>query len=203
MRIVIAVDLATRFSAGLVRTAGGEVVRQWDSVGRSHSVLARYVYSEYLTALTTFGALTRPIVVVEDLPPHVPSSLVRTQVAQLQGRIIQEFSRNDGIQLPNVKALEDLFFVPPAIWQHEMGVWRATPEQTAAVAAGLGYEPPDLTARWFETHDVLKPLSSTQRAALAKQTTDYVDAFLISEWTRRCMAEGRVWDSKTIKQYKD
>lgn len=188
---VIGVDLAAKFSAVVWLHGSGKVADQFDSFEISQSTLAgklRWITSVVDEVPHKDGY----VVVIEDLPPHIPHSSIVKSVAQLQGRIIQALGPSHLIHT---------YFVPPAYWQRDMGVFRATPEETALKAKELGYEPPDLLqARKLAVG--VRGKATAVREAL-KQQTDYVDAYLIAKWAQICMSENRVWDMHIVKQYKD
>ena len=186
MRPIIAVDLATKFSAGIVLDQHGDFVSQWDSYGWKHSQVAQQIFTDY-TALRDAYIDAPPLVVIEDVPPRNLPNL--RGVLQLQGRILQVFGKYG----------DDLYWVPPALWQHEMGVFGATDGETAKRAAEFGYEPPDLVEmRGLKRGE--RGYGTAIREA-DKQATDYVDAFLIAMWARWTMERNQVWDLRVVRQY--
>lgn len=188
MRPVVAVDLAAKFSAIVALGADSQVRQQYDSAGRTHRELSALIW-ETTSALHGLTGQS-PVVVIEDLPPHVPSSTVAKTVAQLQGRIINTCP---------TAYLIDLYFVPPAAWERDMGVWRKETSEWEEIAAKLGYVPPDLLR-----HHGLVPRQAGKATAIKealKQRTDYVAAYLIGRWAQWCMTENKTWDSRVVKQY--
>lgn len=133
--------------------------------------------------------------VIEDQPHAVAWGETTKDVARMQGRIIQ--------RMADYSCLDRLIFVQPAFWQHALGCWRKTPQETAEVARSLGYHAPDLISR--EEHR-FKALKGTERqkvrTRLKKIETDHVDAFLIYAWTVRMKAAGELWNPhKAIQRY--
>lgn len=186
-RPVVAVDLASKFSAVVSLDQVGSVMSQWDSAGMNHREFARKLWDTQQEAAAACGEL--PVVVVEDLPQHVPSSLVTKSVAQLQGRIVQQFEET---------VLVDLYFVPPAFWEQGMGVWRKPLCDWELLAEKLGYRPPDLLGARGLVPGVRGQSGAVKDAV--KQQSDYVAAFLIGVWAQRAMREGAVWDTKIVKR---
>lgn len=189
MRPVVAVDLAAKFSAIVALDAGGQVYDQMDSAGYTHRGFANTIWD--VAEATRAVCSGWPVVVIEDLPQHVPSSMVAKTVSQLQGRIIHACPYG---------RLADLYFVPPHTWERDMGVWRQELPDWERIAIGLGYDTiPDLV-----TQRGLVAGTRGQGTAVTealKQRTDYVAAFLLGRWAQMCMHEDRTWDPKTIKQY--
>lgn len=164
--MILAVDLAARFSAAIVRDYNGEIHCEADTLGRDSREAAKM----FADIGQTFGV---DLILVEDVPYGISKQFMVKPVLRLQGRVIQAIE-DRGLPAP--------LFVAPATWQRAMGVWRVKPEETAAVAAERGYRPPDL----FEVHAAEIPEKGPERTKirtlLRKATTDYVDAWLISEW---------------------
>lgn len=162
-RLVLGVDLASRYSAAVLWDAqGGQVVTEFDSVGQD---AASWV--DLLCGVAR--GLAKPTVVVEDVPPRIQWAGPVKRVCRLQGRILQA--------LPDTP----VWFVPPAIWQRTFeGVWRGKEDGAAAAAERLDYHPPQLVG-----DPRFEPLGKTpsERKRLAKKVmSDYVDAFLIAHW---------------------
>jgi hypothetical protein len=190
MRPVVAVDLAAKFSAGVLLNPDGELASQWDSLGWTHGQVARQIFDDFTFLGATYPDEV-PLVVIEDVPPRNVPGL--RGVLQLQGRILQMFD------VVGQRHLESVFWVAPMMWQRPMGVWRGGTEAAAFAASALGYKPPDLIAeRGYKPGE--RGYGKLVREA-EKQQTDYVDAFLIATWARMSMERGEVWDSKQIRQY--
>ena len=183
----VAVDLAARFSACVALDERGGLAEQWDSAGMGPREVAeairRTVDRNSLDGMP-------PLIVIEDLPPHVPSSTVAKTVAQLQGRINQALT---------LAQLERTFYVPPAYWERDMGVFRQDEEVWTARAASLGYTAPDLLAERGLVVGTRGQATAVKEAL--KQQTDYVAAYLIAAWAQRSMAADRHWDLTVVKQY--
>lgn len=154
MESVLGVDFASRYSAAVRMSAGGEVKHQFDSWKVSENT--------WLDGLTFTLA---SYVIVEDLPPSVPWSSIVKGVACQQGRLIERMETN-GVS-------SKLVFLSPATWQRYFpGIWRKGPDVSAEYAASLGYVPPDLS----------NGLKGKARTTAKKVQTDYVMAFLIARW---------------------
>jgi hypothetical protein len=193
MRPIVAVDLAAKFSAGVLLDPDGNLTSQWDSFNWSHGQVAQQIFDDFAFLGATHPDEV-PLVVIEDLPQHVPSSAITKSVAQLQGRILQIFD------VLGQQHLDSVFWVPPAVWQQGMGVWQRGSEAAEFAASALGYKPPDLvTERGYKPGQ--RGYGKLIREA-EKQQTDYVDAFLIAAWARMSMERGMVWDSRLIRQYR-
>jgi len=178
---VTAVDLAARFSAVVSRGAGGEVVSQYDSSG----------LSPILFAQQTANYAVEGLLVVEDVPYGVSGQAQVKTVLRLQGMLIQaiasEFDEN---------ALDRVLFVNPSVWMKHCGGFRLPRSKESKaererirllemrdVAKSLGYFPPSLAADYVVDcrERNVKPKASITNALL-KSETDYVAAWLISEW---------------------
>ena len=187
----LTVDLASKFSAAVLRDERGEVRWQGDSSG-----LSAKQWCEKLASVAALGAeyADSPLhILVEDVPYGISNQAMVKPVLRLQGMLIS--------------ALEEFefYFVNPSTWQKEFeGVGRSPKGLTKAEGAKyridkaegyakeLGYEAPDLIAKWQEANPSLKPLKKYTNP-LEKSRTDYVDAFLMNVWLER-----HVHDYKTL-----
>ena len=171
--MILTVDLAAKFSAGIVRSRDGQVHCEFDTLNRTPREAAKMIADMGLL----FGC---DLIVIEDVPFGISSQFMVKPVLRLQGRVIQAIE-DAGLPAP--------WFVAPATWQRAMGVFKKRgtkpAEQkaiTAAVAASFGYYPPDL----LEVHAAEIPEKGPERtkirALLNKSSTDYIDAFLMSQW---------------------
>lgn len=133
--------------------------------------------------------------VIEDLPHGLANARLIKDVSRMQGRIVQ--------QMVLYGAADRLLFVQPAFWQHALGVWRKTPQETAQVAKELGYSPPNLIEREERRFKALKgPERQKVRTRLKKIETDHVDAFLIWAWAVQMKASGELWEPhKAVQRY--
>lgn len=189
------VDLAARFSAVICRDEGGEVLDQWDSRDLSPFQVAARLGR---TARDPECELT----LVENLPAH--DVFQTDRVYRYQGLIM----------MANWKTVDDLLFIDPATWMRYFpGVKELMPEQKVELKAmgltkaqakaltlkwrtenmrlhgeRLGFTAPDLVAEWQAAHPELKPLKKYTND-LEKNKTDYVAAFLISEYGRALSVE--------------
>lgn len=164
--MILSVDLAAKFSAGIVRGDGGEIHLQFDTLHRSPSEVAHLIAE-------TAALFEVSHVFLEDVPYGISKQFMVKPVLRLQGHIIQALG---DAEQPSP------LFVAPATWQRAMGVWRASPADTAAVAAERGYTPPDLLEIHSDALPAKGPERTKIRTLLKKSATDYVDAFLLSEW---------------------
>lgn len=178
----LTVDLAAKFSAAVLRDRSGKVYWQGDS-GNDSPI--RWV-QRLGNLVTLCGEKGHSIdhVLVEDVPYGISSQAMVKPVLRLQGMLIHELGPN-------------FHFVNPSTWQKDYpGVGRAPKgltktegakyriEKAREYARELGYEAPDLIARWQEKNPDLKPLKK-YTAPLEKAQTDYVDAFLMNDWLQR------------------
>jgi hypothetical protein len=143
----------------------------------------------------TARASAPEFLVVEDQPMHMRWDATAKAVARMQGRIVQ--------RMQDYGAVDRLLFVQPAVWQHALGVWRKTPQEVAAVAAGLGYAPPELLVEHEARYKALKGKDRQQvRAKLKKIETDYVDAFCIYAWAVQIKSTRGNFDGmKAVQRY--
>jgi len=185
--MILTVDLAAKFSAALVRDRdSGEVHRQFDSMNKSHFGFAAEI-----------GRIAREdeieMVVIEDVPynPKYTQAMVKP-VLKFQGVMIAVLH----------PVLEKVAFLDPSAWMRMFpGVQRAPKgltkaesdkyriEQARQHAANLGYEPPDLVQQYIDSLPEGKKILKKDTAPLEKAMTDYVSAFLMSEFVRSMSPE--------------
>lgn len=181
----LAVDLAAKFSAGIVMDDSREVHLQFDSWGRSPSELANLITE-------TAQVFDVDVIVIEDLPYGISKQFMTKPVTRLQGRI-QHALHGAGL-------LERTGFLAPATWQRAYeGVWKGGPKGAAAAATALGYAPPDLLEVHAQDIPAKGPERTKIRALLRKATTDYVDAYLIADWTATNLAGGLNFDIQGLQ----
>lgn len=189
--MILAVDLAARFSAGIVLDDDREVRLQFDSWRRD-----AFGTSEMVAELAR--VFDPDVIVIEDVPYGISQQFMIKPVLRHQGILIAALWR--------CGFAERTVFVAPATWQRAMGVFpprKSTEKQKVALAAeaalGLGYTPPDL----FETHAREIPAKGPERTKirtlLHKATTDYVDAYLIARWADVMLAEGPLTDVQGVQ----
>lgn len=182
--LLIGVDLASRFSAVVVRDARGEVVSQFDS-----SEMAPFEF------VTLVGAWARNgLTLIEDLPYGISGQAQTKSVTRLQGFIIHEVFDKGGS-----RSLDDVLFVSPSTWMKHYGGFRLPRKgpskaerermrlmEMRETAEKFGYYPPGLAADYVVEcrENDIKPKAVTVNALL-KSETDYVAAFLITEWARQ------------------
>lgn len=184
--MILTVDLAAKFSAALEREReSGEVHHQFDSMGKTHFEFAAEV-----------GRIARrddvEQVVIEDVPYGISSQAMVKPVLKYQGVML-------AVMHP---VLHKVSFLAPATWMAMFpGVQRAPKgltksqadayriEQAAAHAARLGYNPPDLVQAYIDAQHEDKKILKKDTAPLEKAKTDYVSAFLMSEFVRSMTVE--------------
>lgn len=175
--MIQAVDFATRFSAVILRDRNGEVHGQFDS--RDMSPFA-------FVAKIARTAKECELTVIEDVPKGSMHQTDRTY--RYQGVLMMACNQT----------LDNLFFLDPARWMWAFDGVKALGKAEAkgmtkpqilakrnenmlAHAVRLGYSPPNLVQEWVDANPD-KKLYATNRNALLKSMTDYVAAFLISEF---------------------
>lgn len=178
--MLITVDLAAKFSAVLVRDLGGEVLDEWDSRG-----LSAFQFAQKL--LDTSIGWQPELILIEDVPYGISSQAQTKPVTRFQGVIIGKLE----------DFLDDTFFVNPSTWQKSFpGVGHAPKgmkgkaaddyriQKAREYALDAGYEAPDLIAQYAASLPEGTKVLKKHTNPLAKTMTDYVDAFLLSEWAR-------------------
>lgn len=180
--IVLTVDLASKFSAVCVRSTFAAhpsgVLCEFDSSGVSAFLFAKKIadaVAEYQPHL----------ILIEDVPYGISSQAMVKPVLRLQGILLLALHRHIG----------KILFVNPSTWQKEFpGVARAPKGLTKAQAEAsrieaarvaaekAGYAPPDLVAQYVASLPEGAKVLKKNTNPLVKQMTDFVDAFLMSEW---------------------
>lgn len=182
----LTVDLASKFSAAILRDASGKVLWQADS--------GSFTAQEWVDKLAKLVCAIAPRhdlhILVEDVPYGISNQAMVKPVLRLQGMLIHALGN------------AEYYFINPSTWQKDYpGVARAPKEITSKAAKdayrigaaaehalNLGYTPPDLVAQWQEENPDLKPLKKYTNP-LEKAMTDYVDAFLMNDWLVRHVHE--------------
>jgi hypothetical protein len=177
------VDLAAKFSAGMLRTTDGEILDQFDSRDLSPMAFAAVIARN---ALREDCELT----LIEDVPFNKAYTQAMTKpVTRFQGIIIAMW----------FKTFDDVLWVTPSTWMSmfpgvqtvpkEIGrsmtkgqkdAWRI--EAARKHAEERGYTPPDLVSEYRLTVPAGKRPLRKFEIPLEKNMTDYVSAFLMSEW---------------------
>lgn len=171
----LSIDLAARFSAGMVRDAGGYVVHQFDSWGKSPFNFAQEIAEVFESyPLIEFA-------VIEDVPYGLKDQSQFKPALKLQGRIEQELEHRG--------VLGRTLYVQPSVWQRHHHLFKTDPGVQAKFAADRGYTPPDPKIIYA---DSIPPLGKGDKEkaklrtralqTLNKSKEDYVSAFLIGEW---------------------
>lgn len=187
MTVVFAVDLAARLSAAVQRGAGGEVLHQFDS--RNKSALA-------FCAEVARTAASSDLIVIEDIPYGISSQAMVKPALRLQGAILS--------YLIALKSDARTVFMSPDVWMKDFpgirhattkGLSKAASDQeridTAAFhAERLGYLPPDLVGEYESQCQIDgKKILKKNTNPLAKSMTDYISAWLMSEYSRQYTLE--------------
>lgn len=172
------VDLAAKFSAGMLRNTSGEILEEFDS---RDVTIFQFVAIIARNARRDDCALT----LIEDVPKNPKYTQAMTKpVFQIQGMI----------KLACWPVLQNVLWVDPSRWMGAFpGVQRAPKGLTKTLAdkarieaarvhaEARGYAPPDLVQQYIDANPGRKILAR-EKAPLVKSSTDYVSAFLMSEW---------------------
>jgi hypothetical protein len=174
MQSVLAIDLAPRFSAAVLLNAGSEVAWQADVTFGFNGSHAKFLQK------CTYEALNHDALLLCESVPQVP----RFDTG------VKEVCRNQGVLLYWTEFYKAIvYFVPPALWQHGLGIWKMQ-DSYEAWAIHEGYRPPDLLGDWerggclalHEDRELHGKERAELRAMLKKITSDYVASFLIAHW---------------------
>lgn len=174
----LTVDLASKFSAAMLRDSEGQVRWQGDSFNLSPK--------EWVKRLGQVARTSNPEhILVEDVPYGISSQAMTKPVTRLQGMLMLELDR-------------DFYFINPATWQKEYpGVGRAPKgmtkteaskyriEKAIEFALQLGYEPPNLVQQYIDSLPEGSKILKKFTNPLEKNMTDYVDARLMNDWLER------------------
>lgn len=181
LRVITAIDLASRFSAVNIRieSDGANVdYQEFDSRDKSAIQFCGEVAEE--------SAYTRRDlehwVVAEDVPYGVSGQGQIKNILRLQGILINELSA--------FGLLDKTVFVNPSTWQRSYpGVSRGPAagriEAARVAALALGYEPPDLVNRYILNLPAGTKVLKKNTNPLAKNMTDYIDSRLMVEWASK------------------
>jgi len=180
----LTVDFAAKFSA-VCYAADGEVHREFDSGNMS-----MIDFVERLANIAKFINDRHPldVILVEDVPYHEKNHV--KNIFRAQGILILRFAQYE--------LLDKVLWINPSTWQKEFaGVARAPKGVTGAAgqrarveaarlaALELGYTAPPLVQDYIDSLPEGTKVLKKNTDPLAKQMTDYVDAFLMHDWLRR------------------
>lgn len=183
MTVILSVDLASQFSAAVLRGAGGEVRHQFDSRDKTALRFCQEVSTD---------AVVADIIVIEDVPYGISNQNMIKPALRLQGAMCAYLTAKN--------ALDRTVFMSPNVWMKDFpgvahsttkGLSKAASDQeridTAAFhAQQAGYTPPDLVAEYTALcAQTGKKILKKDTNPLVKSMTDYVSAWLMSEFTRR------------------
>ena len=181
--MILAVDLASRFSAAILRGGDGGVHCQFDSRDKSALEFCQEVAQ---------AAIKADLIVIEDVPYGISNQAMVKPVLRLQGAITAYLTAQG--------AIDRTLFLVPSTWMKDFpgilhsttkGLTKAASDQeridTAAFHAEQGgYTPPDLVADYLAAcASTGKKVLKKNTGPLAKSMTDYVSAWLISEYARQ------------------
>lgn len=178
----LTVDLASKFSAAVLRDDTSQVRWQGDSGGISPKAWVNTI-AEVAHRLEAQGHEVH--ILVEDVPYGVSSQAMTKPVTRLQGMLMMALDR-------------DFYFINPSTWMKDYeGVSRAPKGMTKAEslvyrdakalehAQRLGYNPPDLVQSYVNSLPEGTKVLKKNTNPLVKSMTDYVMAFLINDWLVR------------------
>lgn len=171
---VLAVDLASKFSAVCVLDEDGKVLSEYDSAGKSSFQLVK----EIAQSAKSFDV---SVVMVEDVPHGINKLFMVKSVLRLQGMLI--------LALIIADKLDVTFFVTPNSWMKHFNCVKKRGQSDAdhiedlrSAAAYLGYTAPDLVADYIKSLPEGTKVLKKHTNPLEKSRTDYVAAFLIGQW---------------------
>ena len=176
--MILTVDLASKYSAAILRDSDGKVYHQFDSGGQS----ALHFADQVASAEKFYDP---EVVLIEDVPYGISSQSMTKPVLRLQGAIIHAMATE----------LDKVLWINPSTWQKAYpGVGTAPKGMAKAAGAAfriqaaldhaerLGYTPPDLVAAYIESLPEGTKVLKKHTSPLEKTMTDYVDAFLMNHW---------------------
>ena len=172
------VDLASKFSAVIVRDRGGKIHCQFDSSGMS-------AFSFAMKIARTGAEFNVQFYVIEDVPYGIASQAMTKPVTRLQGVLLLALHR----------VLDNVVFLNPSTWQKRYPGVSTAPKELSKTekdkyrieaakqhAARLGYSAPDLVAQYIASLPEGTKVLKKNTNPLEKSQTDYVSAWLISDW---------------------
>jgi len=187
---LLGIDLAARFSAGIVLNEQHEVLSEFDSWKYSQLEFVDKCVEEALK----YGVSST---IAEDIPYGIKQQAQTKPATRLQGILIRAFSEN--------KILEDLYFLNPSTWQRDMEVFREKPYTPREAAEQRGFSQRLPIEMYVEDIPPLGKEHSKRRSAvraqLKKASTDYDDAYLITAWGHEQIKKGPLLDVKGVQQY--
>lgn len=176
--MILAVDLAAKFSAVVVLDADGGVTDQFDSWGKSAQE-----FVDRIVNWVEYGPDSLYIV-IEDVPYGISNQKMTKSAFRLQGYILGQLA----VALPQAR-WKQILFVMPSTWQRTFeGVWRGEKTGAETAARSMGYEAPDLLDTYADRLPFNGPARTKAKADLRKSRTDYIDAYLIARWAEDVLA---------------
>lgn len=159
--MILAVDLASKFSAACLMDLNGSVTAEWHSWGLPEGV--------WVDSLISQAGLAE-VVLIEDVPFSLRISKTVRDVYRLQGRIIENMEKR-------VFHTRKIVFIPPKLWQDYLkpdGMKSGDKKAAKRIAEEkYGYIPPEL---------LHKDLHGVDRTHARKSMEDHIDAFLIARY---------------------
>jgi hypothetical protein len=194
--MLMAVDLAAKYSAACVMDDDGSIYSQFDSWSMTEDqFIWKLAEPWFMGKFVMHGQtewLTGPpeVLVIEDLPHMLfkggntnPNTLKK--VCRLHGRIEEKMIQAD--------AHDKVIFLPPATWLRSYGIktMKDAAKQVQPKAEELGYVPPlDYTV-----------YKGTDRVTARKVNTDYCAAFLIARWALTYKQDSGTYDEPTTARF--
>lgn len=181
MAVWLAVDLAAKYSAWMVRDSDGKVLLEADSRELSAT--------DTVEAIVSVAVEFNPsLILIEDVPYGIGSQAQTKPVTRLQGMLIYKL-------VTTSKVKGEVYFINPSSWQKFFpGVARGPAadrvESARIHAKRLGYTPPDLVQHHIDALPEGAKVLKKHTNVLAKVMTDYIDAFLMTEFIK--MHDGEV-----------
>lgn len=161
--MILAVDLAARFSAACLMGSGGEVVSEWHSWQAAEA--------SWVNSLTA-NLKHAEIMLIEDIPFGLKLTKTVRDVYRLQGRIIESVYSKSW-----ENGLRRIVFIPPQVWQLYFkpdGMKSGDKAAAKRIACDkYGYSPPEL---------LHADLHGKDRPSARKTMEDHVDAFMIARY---------------------
>lgn len=166
--MILAVDLASKFSAACLMSLDGSVTDEWHSWGLSEGNWVSSLVSQ---------ARSADIILIEDLPFSLRISKTVRDVYRLQGRIIENMDLF-------TYSTDKIVFIPPKLWQDYFkpdGMKSGDKKAAKKIAEEkYGYTAPQL---------LHKGLHGIDRTHARKSMEDHTDAFLIARYMLEQVAE--------------
>jgi hypothetical protein len=163
--MILAVDLAAKFSGSCLMDWAASVVGEWHSWQRTEDEWVRLLAYQF----SQLDSREDSFIVIEDMPFNVGQTKTVRDVYRLQGRILQHL-KEYGYE-------KYVVWIPPALWQYHfkpLGMTSGNKKAAKEIATThYGYSPPEL---------LHKDLHGVDRVHARKTMEDHIDAFLIARY---------------------